>query len=355
MEKQHIYDIIIDNLPIGFSIVNTDGIVTDFNTAAEKITGYLRSEIIGKSHLEVLHGSDDRNICPLFKHVLLQQKQLVAVETIMKKKSGEFIIASVTASPLYDADGNFIGGVELFRDITETKRLERERKNILSMFAHDMKNPVIAAGGFLSRMLAGKTGLLTDAQKSYLELMKEELDRLLEMIADFLEFSRFESQACKPVPAPFNIVTAINKHIEAAQIEADKKGMQILFEVRGVINPVINVDAMLISRVITNLLDNAIKYTNDGGIVTISLADNGSEIIIRIKDTGIGISDKHLPYIFDAFYRGAREPKGSGLGLSIARTIVDAHGGKIWVESKAGKGSTFSFALPKGLKTVTSL
>lgn len=352
MEKQYLYDIIIDSLPIGFSIVNTEGIVTDFNITAEKITGYLRSEIIGKSHLEVLHGSDDKNVCPLLKHALLQQKQLVAAETVMKKKNGKFIIVSVTASPLYDADGNFIGGVELFRDITETKRLERERKNILSMFAHDMKNPVIAAEGFLSRMLAGKTGPLADAQKNYLEIMKEELDRVLEMITDFLEFSRFEAQICKPAPGPFNIKASINKHIEVAQIEADKKGIQILFEVTEPVDPVINVDAMLISRVITNLLDNAIKYTNDGGLVTISLADNGNEIIILVKDTGIGISDEHLPYIFDAFYRGIREPKGSGLGLSIARTIIDAHGGKIWVESKAGKGSTFTFTLPKGLKAV---
>jgi len=297
-----------------------------------------------------LHGFDDKNVCPLFKHALLQQKQIIAAETVMKKKSGEFIIVSVTTSPLYDADGNFIGGVELFRDITETKRLERERKNILSMFAHDMKNPVITAGGFLLRMLAGKTGSLTDAQKNYLELMKEELDRLLEMITDFLEFSRFEAQACKPAPGPFNIVAAINKRIEAAQIEADKKGIQILFEVMKPIDHVINADTMLISRVITNLLDNAIKYTNDGGIVTISLADNGNEIIIRVKDNGIGISDEHLPYIFDAFYRVIREPKGSGLGLSIARTIVNAHGGKIWVKSKAKKGSAFSFTLPKGLQ-----
>jgi PAS domain S-box-containing protein len=350
MEKQHIYDIIIDNLPIGFSIVNTEGIVIDFNTTAEKITGYLKKEIIGKPHLKALHGSDDKNVCPLYKHALLQQKQLVAAETAMKKKSGEFIIVSVTTSPLYDADGNFIGAVEIFRDITETKRLERERKNILSMFAHDMKNPVIIAEGFLSRMLAGKAGPLTDTQKNYLNLTKEELDRLIEMITDFLEFSRFEAQTCKPAPGPFNIAAAINKHIEAAHIEADKKGIQILFEAMEPLNPVINVDAMLISRVITNLLDNAIKYTNDGGMVTISLADNGNEIIIRVKDTGIGISDEHLPYIFDAFYRGIREPKGSGLGLSIARTIVDAHGGKIWVESKAGKGSTFSFTLPKGLQ-----
>ncbi|MCL4536018.1 MAG: HAMP domain-containing histidine kinase, partial [Nitrospirae bacterium] len=108
-----------------------------------------------------------------------------------------------------------------------------------------------------------------------------------------------------------------------------------------------NADAMLIGRVITNLLDNAIKYTNPGGAVTISLIDGDGDVIVRLKDTGIGISEDHLPYIFDAFYRGKRDLKGSGLGLSIAKTIVEAHGGRIWVESIPGKGSTFSFTLPK--------
>lgn len=347
MEKQQIYDIIIDNLPVGFSIVDKDGIIIDFNNTAEKITGYTKKDVIGKPHLRMLHGTDDRDACPLFRHALQKHEQLVATEATIMKKNGDFIDASVTTSPLFDSNGNFIGGIELFRDITELKRLERERKNILSMFAHDMKNPVITAEGFISRLLSEKAGSLSEMQKNYLELVKEELDGLQELITDFLEFSRFEATECKPVGGPFNIEAAIRRHIEAAKVEAEKKNIEIFFESSEKIPLIIHADAMLMGRVITNLLDNAIKYTNTGGTITVSLFDLDDRVLIQVRDTGTGISEEHLPYIFDAFYRGKRDMKGSGLGLSIAKTIVEAHGGRIWVESVPERGSTFSFTLPK--------
>lgn len=346
MEKQQIYDIIIDNLPVGFSIVDKDGIIIDFNNTAEKITGYTKKGVIGKSHLKMLHGTDDKDACPLFKHALQKHEQLIATEATIMKKNGDFIAVSVTTSPLFDSNGNFIGGIELFRDMTELKRLERERKNILSMFVHDMKNPVIAAGGFISRLLSGKAGPLSETQKNYLELVKEELEGLQGLITDFLEFSRFEATECKPVLGPFNMEASMRKHIEIAKVEAEKKNIAINFETCEA-EAVTNADAMLISRVITNLLDNAIKYTNPGGAVTVRLDERSEDILVQVTDTGIGIPEEHLPYIFDAFYRGKRDLKGSGLGLSIAKTIVEAHGGRIWVESIPGKGSTFSFTLPK--------
>lgn len=346
MEKQQIYDIIIDNLPVGFSIVDKNGIIVDFNNAAERLTGYSRKEVIGRQHLKTLHGTEDESKCPLFGYTFQRHEQIVAVEAAIMKKGGDFIIASITASPLFDNNGDFIGGIELFRDITEIKRLERERKNILSMFAHDMKNPVITAEGFISRMLSGKAGPLTEMQRNYLELVKEELDGLQELITDFLEFSRFEATECKPVIGPFNVEAAIRRHIEAAKVEADRKNIEIFFESSEEV-PLIYADAMLIGRVITNLLDNAIKYTNAGGLVTVRLVNMDEYILVQVSDTGIGISENHLPYIFDAFYRGKRDMKGSGLGLSIAKTIVEAHGGRIWVESIPGKGSIFSFTIPK--------
>jgi signal transduction histidine kinase len=109
----------------------------------------------------------------------------------------------------------------------------------------------------------------------------------------------------------------------------------------------INADAAMINRVIGNLLDNAIKHTDSGGVVTVRVTDRGSEILISVKDTGTGIPADHLPYIFDAFYRVGRGSKGSGLGLAIARTIVELHGGKMWVQSTPPEGSTFSFTLLK--------
>jgi PAS domain S-box-containing protein len=231
-------------------------------------------------------------------------------------------------------------------DITKFKRLERERKNILSMFAHDMKNPAVTSEGFLSRLILGKAGAVTEEQRNYLEIIQSELNKLSQLIAAFLEFSRFEAIEYKPVLAPFNIEEEIRKNIEAEQVEAEKKKILMGLEPMDKITPVVSADVAMVNRVIRNLLVNAIKYTDPGGAVTIKISDRGNEILVSVKDTGIGIPEKHLPYIFDAFYR-AGNSKGSGLGLCIAKGIIEGHGGRIWAESKPANGSTFNFILPK--------
>jgi PAS domain S-box-containing protein len=347
MKKEQIYDVIVNNLPIGFSRVDKDGIIVEFNPAAEKLTGYCREELIGKSHLDILHTASDESSCPLCKYALMRHEQTIATETTIRKKSGEPVNLTVTAYPLFDDEENFTGGVELFSDITEIKRMERERKNILSMFAHDMKSPVTTAGGFLSRLLAGKAGPLTEKQQSYLETMREELNSLLVLITEFLDFSRFETREYNPVLGPLNIETDIYKNIEAARVQADAKGLKLVLDFPETLLPMVNADEMMINRVIRNLIDNAIRYTDTGGTITIKLTGKEHEILIQVSDTGIGIPEKHLPYIFDAFYRIGGDSKGSGLGLTITKSIIEAHGGRIWVESAEDKGSTFSFTLPK--------
>ncbi len=347
IEECQIYEIIRNSLPIGFTLVDEEGVVIDFNPQAEVITGYLKSEVIGKSHLEILHGSSDREACPLFQYALQKKRQTAAVETNVKQKSGEVITIVASIAPLFDEDQNFIGGIELFRDITEIKKLERERKNILPMFAHDMKNPVITASGFLSRLLSGKVGPLTEPQLNTLHIIKEEIIKVEELISDFLEFSRFETTEYRPLKSVFNIEEAINRQIEIARVEAKKKNIQISFEYSDTLIPVINADGKMIERVLENLLDNAVKYSPHNTIVLVKLNDWNLAVQVQVIDAGVGISAEHLPYVFDAFYRVSRDSAGSGLGLSIAKTIVEAHSGKIRVESIPGKGSTFSFTLPK--------
>jgi len=232
-------------------------------------------------------------------------------------------------------------------DITESRKLETERKNILSMFAHDMKNPVISSAGFLSRLLSGKAGPLTEKQAEYMGMMSDELAKLEKLITNFLEFSRLESKEYKPVPIPFNIEKNIKRLIEAAAIEAEKKDIRIFFEIPDDTPATVIADSVQVDRVIANLLDNAIKYTDPHGTVTVSLLHREQDILVQVRDTGIGIREDQIPHIFDAFYRVTRDSRGSGLGLSIVESIVRLNGGKIWVESTYGKGSSFSFTLPK--------
>jgi len=348
IEECQLYENIKNSLPIGFTLVDAEGVFIDFNPQAEVITGYLKSEVIGQSHLEILHGTTNREACPLFQYAFHKKRQAVAVETNIKQKSGELITIVASISPLFDEDQNFIGGIELFRDITASKKLERERKNMLPMFAHDMKHPVITAGGFLSRLLSGKAGPLTEQQMNNLHIVKEELTKVEELIGDFLEFSRFEATEYRPLKSAFNIEDAINRQIEEAGIEAAKKNIHISFEYPNTLVPVISADGKMIERVFANLLDNAVKYSPHDKKILVKLNDWNLEAQVQVIDEGVGISEEHLPYIFDAFYRVSRDSEGSGLGLSIAKEIIEAHGGKIWVKSTPGRGSTFSFTLPKG-------
>jgi two-component system phosphate regulon sensor histidine kinase PhoR len=342
-----IYEAIVKNLPVGFSLVDQDGLIADFNPAAERLTGYLKRDILGKPHLEIIHGSSDPTSCPLFTHAFEQRTSAIATEGVLKRKDGESIMLSFTIFPLLDDSENFIGGVELFRDITETKRLERERRNFLSMLVHDMKNPVVIGGGYLTRLLSGKAGSLTEKQKNYLTVVMEQTGRLKRLMSDFLEFSRFEQRDYLPVLVSYNLEEALGKQMELMQVAAEKKDIDLVFEYGQESLPVINADATLIDRLFTNLLDNAIKYTNPGGKVTVKLENREQDILVEVADTGIGIDEKDLPCVFDAFCRINRGGEGSGLGLSIARAIVSAHGGTIAVESIPGKGSTFRFTLPK--------
>jgi two-component system, OmpR family, phosphate regulon sensor histidine kinase PhoR len=347
IEECHIYENIKKSLPIGFTLVDEEGVIIDFNPQAEVITGYPKKEVIGQSHLEILHGISDREACPLFRYGLQKKQQTAAVETNIKQKSGEIITIVASIAPLFDEDQNFIGGIELFRDITEIKKLERERKNLLPMFAHDMKNPVITASGFLTRLLSEKAGSLTETQAGYLNIIKDELQKVEGLIVDFLQFARFDTKEYKPLKSAFNIEDAITHQIEIIKSEADKKNIQISSEYPDNFIPVVSVDGKMIDRVIANLLDNAVKYSPPDATITVKFGDWNMEVLVQVIDTGTGIPAENLPYIFDAFYRVSRDSMGSGLGLSIAKAIIEAHGGKVWVKSEPGKGSTFSFTVPK--------
>jgi PAS domain S-box-containing protein len=336
----------METLPVGLSLVDDFSIIMEFNPAAEQITGYSRAEVLGKSHLEIMHGSSDPKACPLFRYVLLRKSQVIATEAELKKKSGEIITVAVTASPIYDTSGKFIGGVELFRDISQVKRLERERTNLLSMFAHDMKNPLVVAEGFVGRLLEGKAGLITEKQKEYMRVVGEEVGKLRILVEDFLELARLESGQYAPKPVPFDVQDALRRHAASAQAEAAGKNVRVALEAEDPKIPLVDADPLMIDRVLDNLIDNAIKYTNPGGSVTLRAVRANNVIIAEVSDTGIGIAEENMACLFEMFCRINRDVEGTGLGLAIVKRIVEAHGGKISVETKLGRGSTFRFTLP---------
>ncbi len=345
MWHQQICETIVKNLPIGFTVIDEDGVIVNFNDSAEEITGYKKEDIIGKSHLEIFHGTSDKNACPLFSHLFDLRKPIEIIESTIKNKDGDEIILLITAAPIFDHKGKFLGGVELFRDITIVKRLERERQYLLYTLVHDMKNPITASLGFLSIIMRDKAD--QQKQKDYLELVIGELKTVEQLITNFLDFARFEAKEMKLTPTSFNIIKAISQQIENMEVVAKEKNIRIITESPDHEIPEIVVDGSMIQRVIVNLLDNAIKFTKSGGTVTVRLTDRYKDFLVEIIDTAVSIPRDQFPYIFEPFYRGVREQKGSGIGLFIAKKIVEAHGGQIWVKSANGKGNIFGFTLPK--------
>lgn len=363
------YRMLINNVNVGVfqTTVDQNGRMLQANPAMSKLTGYTYEELMQLAVANVYHDPESR------KQLISELKEKGFVknrEVMLVKKDGTPVWASLSMTVQYDDQGGiqWLNGIgedvtarkhseellaqksaelersnkELEHRLHEIEILERERKNIFNMIAHDMKNSITVSSGFTARLLSGKT---VNSHHD-LELIHDELKTAEDLIANFMKFSKFGIKSCIPVHTRIDIIALLKKRIEGYTVRAERKNIRIALEIVDGIIPDIEADREMIKRVITNLIDNAVKYTDPGGEITVRVSNEKGDIAVRIQDTGIGIAPDEIRHVFDAFYRAKSDRKGSGLGLSIARTIIEAHGGRIWIESTPGKGSTFSFTLP---------
>ena len=203
-------------------------------------------------------------------------------------------------------------------------------------------------GGFVLRLLKKANNLDKQKQKAYLNIIKKEAGKLESLVNDFLEFSRLQAGRLKLNLSATSLDKELMELFDAYQLKAPQAGLRLELKNEEEL-PVIVCDSTKLRRVFSNLLDNAIKFSKGSGTITISTRTTADEIIITIKDEGIGISPQELPYVFDSFHRGkgAEQKEGFGLGLASVKAIVEGHGGRITVKSEPGKGSAFSIFLPK--------
>ncbi len=231
---------------------------------------------------------------------------------------------------------------ELSKKIGEISKLERERENMLSMFAHDIKNALVPTVAFLEKIVSGKTEKMHDR----LERSIDNLMSIEHLLTNFMDFVHLNAKGYRPHPSACDLDVIIRKQMDNAQVNAEKKKIIIQYEPAPGLTA-LEADDVMIGRVIMNLLDNAVKYTDSSGLVKIHISERDDQFLVEVRDSGQGISKDKLPFVFDAFYRAAHNQRGSGLGLTIAKTIVEAHGGRMWVNSIPGKGSIVGFSLPK--------
>lgn len=236
---------------------------------------------------------------------------------------------------------------EVNKRLTE---LDRLRTYFLGMVSHDLKAPLVAIESYLQVILGGFAGEINEEQQEMLERSSHRIGELLDLISDLLDVSRIEAgQIAKEFKAT-SLCGVVEGSLEDIQAMAKEKETKLQMEIPEEL-PVIQAAPHRLRQVLNNLLSNAVKFTPPQGLITLAVQDKDDQFRISVMDTGVGIPPEDLPHVFDEFFRGRDvERTGAGLGLSIAKKIVEAHGGKIWVESPCttdGKGSKFVFTLPK--------
>ncbi len=239
------------------------------------------------------------------------------------------------------------GAVVVLHDVTELRRLERVRHDFVANVSHEFKTPLTAIQGFAETLLSGA---LEDPRNNrrFLEIIRDHAARLAGLTNDLLKLARIEAGKLEVEFVPVRLTELTELCAETTLLKATRK--QIAFETDIPPDlPPMRGDAGLLREVLQNLLDNAVQYTPAGGRIRVSATAGAREVVITVGDTGIGIPRTDQERIFERFYRvdaaRSREAGGTGLGLSIAKHIVEAHGGRLWVESEVGHGSRFSFSV----------
>lgn len=254
---------------------------------------------------------------------------------------------SVTATPV--CSGAAKGAVIVLHDISELRRLERARRDFVANVSHEFKTPLTAIQGFAETLLSGA---LEDSSNNrrFVEIIRENSLRLEQLTNDLLKLSRIEAGRLQLELQPVAAADVIQSCLEAARVKCDAKQLALQIEYETDLAPMKG-DLRSLQEILENLIDNAVRYSTPGGRVTIEASAHGSEIVLSVSDTGIGIPKSEQDRIFERFYRTdaarSRESGGTGLGLSIVKHLIEAQGGRIQLESELGRGSTFRIFLPR--------
>ena len=346
---------LVENAGDAIIATDMDDRILTWNRGAEILFGYGKEEIIGK-HLSILLPPERLYELADMRAKVQLSGALRDIEIRSKRKDGVLIYLSLSVSPITDVEGKIVGFLRVGKDITEKKRYERRLKELdkmksdfVSNVSHELRTPLTAIKGSVDNMLDGLTGDLNEKQTRYLTRIKSNTDRLARLINDLLDLSRIEA-GVNLKPAKLSLLTIASEIAESLRPVAAEKLIEI--EIDSPHNDICAwADPDRVSEVLTNLLGNSIKFTPVNGKIILSLSAHADDWVqVSVVDNGPGIPSEEAMRIFDKFYQVTKTDKqkamGTGLGLSIAKALVERHGGKIWVESEPGKGSTFSFTLP---------
>ena len=321
-----------------------DGRIMTWNPGAERLYGYTRAEAVGK-HVSMLHGRR-HNDAALFRKIA-KGERVSRLETVNLTQDGRRIDVSLTVSPILDQSGRIVSASTIAHDITDRKLLDRMKDDFVGTVSHELRTPLTAIKGFIELVADGDAGPVTDTQREFLGIAARNTDSLGVLINDLIDMNLIESHRFEIRPEPLDLAPVLADVASTFRVMAQSKGLAFRQNVASL--PQVLGDSARLVQVFSNLVSNAIKYTPRGE-VGIQAAATAGGVEVTVHDTGIGLSREEHGQLFTRFFRGrssvVTEAGGTGLGLVIAKAIVERHDGKIEVESRPGEGSRFRVTLP---------
>lgn len=333
---------IITNLFDGLLVFNKENRLSLINPQAEELFDIKGRDITGRSISEL---RTFPTLKPLIKFLGEEIKGVFRKELTLKKG----LTLEISTVPITRNEEE-LGTLVIIHDITREKRIERMKTEFVSLAAHQLRTPLSAIKWTLNMFLTGDLGKITEEQRGFIEKTYQSNERMINLINDLLDVTRIEEGKYIFKPQFSSIENIVQFIINSLKGEIKKKKIKFTFEEPKKKLPKVKVDVEKMRLAINNLIDNAIRYTPTGGEVTVSLKHGKKEVEFSVRDSGVGIPEDQKERIFTKFFRGANvmrmDTEGTGLGLFIAKNIIEAHKGKVWFESKEGEGTTFYFSLP---------
>ena len=327
----------LDGLSEGIVAVDSQGRITHTNPA---LTRMFKRRGAG-THLEDLRMRtiDDATVWEDFDNVVKTGQPITRSMDVREMN------LRLTITPIFDELGTIVGAVGLFSDVTQMERLERTRREYVSNVSHELRTPLTAMRALVEPLKEGMVTSEADRMRYY-DIILREVMRLSRLINDQLELSRLQSGTLAIEKSRVAVDDLVYDTCERFRVIAEDKGLKLEIPTDFSACPAVWTNADRAEQLLIILLDNAIKYTEKGG-VSVSGRWDDKRVVLTVKDTGIGIDEQDLPYVFDRFYKAdkAHSGKGSGLGLSIAREVLKLMNEDIWVTSKKGEGTSFSFTM----------
>ena len=344
--------LILNSATDGIMGIGLDNRPTFLNPAAARMLGMTLSDLKGKSIHEAIHHSYADGTpwpeadCANTQAMRRGESLAIADDTFWRRDGTSFPV-EYSSTPMFDEDGNKLGAVVMFRDVTERRAIERLKSEFVSTVSHELRTPLTSIRGALGLLSSGLLGPIAEKGQRMLEIAVSNTDRLVRLINDILDLERIESGKVELARGPVDANAVMVQALEGLQSMADQAG------VRLVIAPATGAlwgDSDRIIQTLTNLLGNAIKFSPPDTTVTLSGAAGEADFAFCVADQGRGVPEEKLETIFERFSQvdasDSRDKGGSGLGLAICQSIVTAHGGRIWAETNHPTGSRFQFTIP---------